>query len=146
MSLPSLKSFNGFLMSIAVSQWIVLIFLVGDKMILWAYWRMFLLLIYLLYYLLRKIYMLKDKLNHIKILRVSVSKRQLELGNAKPEVVRSVLQTGTKGSTLAEKTQKQIKEIIWLAIAQGVALFGKVSLIVYDCLSSGFNFLILKHL
>ena len=56
--------------------------------------------------------MLKDKLNHIKILRVSVSKRQLELGNAKPEVVRSVLQTGTKGSTLAEKTQKQIKEII----------------------------------
>lgn len=43
-----------------------------------------------------------------------MSKHQLKLGNTKPEVVRSILQTGTKGSTLAEK---QSQEIIWLAIA-----------------------------
>ena len=54
-----------------------------------------------------------------------MSKNWLKLGSIKLDVVKSSLPTGTRGKTFTGKKQKQSKEIMGLAIAQGVALFGK---------------------
>ena len=55
---------------------------------------------------------LKDKLRHIKNLRVCLSTNQFNSGSTKLEVVRSSLETGARGMTYIEKVRKQRKEVI----------------------------------
>ena len=59
--------------------------------------------------------LLKDKLRHIKILGVYLSKNQFKLGSTKPKVAGSAPPTGAWGENFTEKRLKQSKEIIdWL--------------------------------
>lgn len=55
-----------------------------------------------------------------------MSKNPFPLGSPKLAVVRSALLTGARGKVFIENTWKQRKEIIELAIAYAVALFGKI--------------------
>lgn len=59
-------------------------------------------------------------------------------------MVRRALQTRVGQHFYREDMRE--KQGGYLPIAYGVALFGKASLIVYNCLSFSFNFLVLNHL
>ena len=66
---------------------------------------------------------LQDKLRHIKILRIYLSKNQFEWGHAKPEVVKKRSSEGSKGETFIEKRRKQSKEDInWLYLKTYLAI------------------------
>lgn len=62
---------------------------------------------------------LKDKLRHIKIVRVYLSKNLFNCGSTKPEVVRSTLLTGARGKTFTEKRQeaKQGNDLIGCSLS-----------------------------
>ena len=54
-----------------------------------------------------------------------LSKRRIRSGSTKSKVIRDTPPIEAKGKAFREKTEKQSKEIIWLATALVVALFGK---------------------
>lgn len=53
--------------------------------------------------------MLVDELKHIKNLKSLLEQNQLELSSAKPELIRSVPQTGARGKVFTEEMWKQSK-------------------------------------
>lgn len=86
------------------------------------------------------------KLKHIKNFKSFFERKLIQIKERQTVSGRSLPPAGAKGKTFIEKRPKPSKEVIWLAVAYAVAAFGEAGVAVYDWLSLGFDFLILRHL